>query len=338
MTPQPSTVTMADVASAAGVSRAAVSKVVRDAYGVSPAMRERVEEAIRKVGYLPRHRPGPYVSDVRRVGLLVPHLSPGGLDPALTGALQALEESAHVVMVIPGGSESTIAGVGSAMDIDGMISFGQVGELADLERIGRRWPLVAVGSQLNSAWFDSIDGYDALGAGLVVRHLHSLGHRRIVHAVPSSWPRSRAHQLRAIGYRRAMVRARLTPELLRIAVGHAGGREEALHLLARASEPLAFFAASDTIALGILQAAAELELTPGQVSVVGYDDSDLASHAAFSLTSVNQGGRASGARAVELLVERFRGRRRPRRHRQTPQLQARRSSARAQSRAAQQSA
>jgi LacI family transcriptional regulator len=68
------------------------------------------------------------------------------------------------------------------------------------------------------------------------------------------------------------------------------------------------FASHDEPAFGVLRAVAELGLTPEDVSVVGYDDTDIASHPMMSLTSVNQAGTRMGERTVALLLERIAGR------------------------------
>jgi len=75
----------------------------------------------------------------------------------------------------------------------------------------------------------------------------------------------------------------------------------------REDVPTAIFVGNDELAFGALRALAEHGLS-SDVSVVGYDDVDIASYPAISLTSVNQAGEAMGERAIRLLLERIQGR------------------------------
>ena len=101
----------------------------------------------------------------------------------------------------------------------------------------------------------------------------------------------------------------------------------------RPRRSVAIFAAHDELALGVLQVVAEFELSPGQASVVGYDDTDVAAHPMMSLTSVNQSGTQMGAIAVRLLFERIAGRTESAHEVLAPKVMARRSSAAPQPRA-----
>ena len=98
-------------------------------------------------------------------------------------------------------------------------------------------------------------------------------------------------------------------------------------LLARADGPVAIFAGHDELALGVLQAVAELGLSAGQASVLGYDDTDVAAHPLMSLTSINQSGTQMGAIAVRLLLERVAGRTAAAHEVLAPKVMARRSTA-----------
>ena len=87
--------------------------------------------------------------------------------------------------------------------------------------------------------------------------------------------------------------------------------------------PTAIFVGNDELALGTLRALNEHGLSPAEVSVVGYDDVDIASYPAISLTSVNQAGEAMGERAIRLLLERIQGRTEPTHFTVEPSLKVR---------------
>ena len=97
-------------------------------------------------------------------------------------------------------------------------------------------------------------------------------------------------------------------------------------LLGGGNPPTAIFAGHDTLAIGVLRAIAELGLDAEDVSVVGYDNINLAGHPLISLTTVDQFGVEMGVTAIELLMERIRDERRsPRHHQLAPQLRIRNS-------------
>ncbi len=85
-------------------------------------------------------------------------------------------------------------------------------------------------------------------------------------------------------------------------------RAASLELLGSQQRPTAVFAGHDELALGVLQAVSELGLGPSEVSVVGYDDTDIAAHPLVSMTSINQSGTRMGEIVVRLLLERIAGR------------------------------
>src|SRR5207237_10103715 len=110
----------------------------------------------------------------------------------------------------------------------------------------------------------------------------------------------------------------------------AGETDVASPLPEGADPPSAIFAGHDALAVGVLRAVADLGLSADQVSVVGYDNIDLAAHPLISLTTVDQFGRNMGVLAIELLMERIRRERTtPKHHQITPELRVRNSSRRA---------
>ena len=110
-------------------------------------------------------------------------------------------------------------------------------------------------------------------------------------------------------------------------IGEDDTYELTLTLLRGSDPPTAVFAGHDALAIGVLRAVAELGLTADDVSVVGYDDIELAGHPLISLTTVDQFGIELGGAAIALLMERIRdGRRTPKHHQVAPRLRVRNSS------------
>lgn len=115
---------------------------------------------------------------------------------------------------------------------------------------------------------------------------------------------------------------------LLVEVARNGGEEDSAHdvtvaLLAQEHRPTAIFASHDMLAISALAAIAEHRLSVREVSVVGYDNTQLAAHPAISLTSVDQSGLEMETHAVTMLLERIGGRTEPRRLTISPTLRVR---------------
>ena len=107
---------ISDVAEAAGVSKAAVSKVIRNAYGVSPAMRARVESAMR-TGYRPRTAARAMRGSSYTIGLEIPALGNDFFMQLMEGAIAALDGSGYQLMLMPALSYPTGTSVVNALSI-----------------------------------------------------------------------------------------------------------------------------------------------------------------------------------------------------------------------------
>ncbi|MGK9219648.1 MULTISPECIES: LacI family DNA-binding transcriptional regulator [unclassified Microbacterium] len=310
--------TIQDVADLAGVSRAAVSKVIRNAYGVSPAMRERVETAIEQLGYRPRVGARALRGSTHTIGFELPALTNPFLAKILTGATDAMEGSRYQLIVAPtppGASERGPIDALVDRQVDGLVAIGPQIEQAWLERIAPMTPLVMIGRHDESALYDTVTGDDDLGTELVLRHLIELGHRRIAHVtITTADSGDRSPHGRRIGaYERIMREAGLAQSIRVARSGEAGGDayDVVRALLAEPEPPTAIFAGNDSLALDAQRALADAGLTPDDVSIAGYDGIDLAGHPGVDLTTIDQDGVGMGRTAVALLLERIGGRTEP---------------------------
>lgn len=329
-------VTIQDVAAAAGVSRAAVSKVIRDAYGVSPAMRERVNRAIADLGYRPRAAARAMRGSSYTIGVEIPSILNQFFPKIIRGAQAALADTPYQLIITPAGPDHdwgpSAIQVLADRQVDGIVAISPAVSPTWLDALADSVPLVMVGCHRRSAHHDTIVGDDLVGADLAVRHLYELGHRRIVHLTMAagllgSLPDT-PHRVRLAGYRRTMAQLGLVPEVVETTHDPDGTRGATRALLSASSGPIGLFVAHDEMALGALEAVHELGLGPGEAAVIGYDDTDIAGHPRMALTSVNQSGTRMGARAVELLLERIAGRTEPVFETLTPVLCERGSSGR----------
>jgi len=330
-----SRVTLRDVARVSGVSPAAVSKVVRGAYGVSEQMRQRVNAAIEELGYRPSIAARAMRGSSSTIGVELASLGNPFFAPVLDAVMSVVDDSRYQVMVAPSQSperegQRSLETL-SDHNVAGVIAVSPVIDQAWLEEYARAMPLVILGRDLASDAFDVVSGDDADGTRQVMAHLFERGHRRIAHLTRSEQVTDPAsgspHARRLAGYLRAMDVAGLEAR-----VSRSGPREEeafavGVDLLRGRERPTAVFAANDALAFGMLRAVDHLGLTTRDVAVVGYDDVPLARQPGVSLTSVNQNGEQMGRRAAELLLSRLDGRTDPVREVVPVRLEARGSTA-----------
>lgn len=328
--------TIEDVARVAGVSRAAVSKVIRNAYGVSPAMRARVNAAIETLDY----RPSVAARAMRGVsftlGIELPSIGNPFFSKIIAGATAALQHTQYQLIIAPADGvdgEEGVRALGALADrqVDGIVAISPLVAPEWLERLAARVPVVMLGRHDKPLSYDTVTGDDVEGTRLVMEHLFQLGHQRIVHLTRSedvTRPGSgNPHAVRLEQYVALMHDAGFGAytRVARTGLTEESARLEALALLDH-EVPTAIFAGNDELALGALRAIDEFGLTTADVSVVGYDDVDIAGHPAVSLTSINQSGEAMGAQAIRLLLERIGGRTEPANFMVDPVLKIRRSS------------
>jgi LacI family transcriptional regulator len=316
----PRRVTIVDVARHAQVSTTAVSKVLRNAYGASPEMREKVRRAIDELGYRPLAAARGLRGRTYTIGVMLPDIRNPFFPEILDGITGRLADTDYQVFLGPGcNGEKEEARVTEAMidrGMDGIVLIAPVSSRARLERVAAAVPTVVVGRHGHSPVYDTVTDDDMAGASLVVGHLAGLGHRRIAHIEHHETDPTRIAEMpnaqRAEGYRRAMRSLGLAEEIDIVSTSYTqqGGYEGAKELLARPHRPTAVFAGADIVAMGVLEAVAEAGLSvPGDISVAGYDNTTFASFGPVALTSVDQAGREIGGNTARLLLERIADRR-----------------------------
>jgi LacI family transcriptional regulator len=330
-------ITIEDVAKAAGVSRAAVSKVIRDAYGVSDEMKAKVEAAIDVLGYRPRVSARAMRGSTYTLGIEIPTIKNTFFTKIISGTSLALEGTRYQLIIAPAGPNHDrgpqAIQVLADRQVDGILAVSTAVDPGWLEDLAQHIPLVMLGRHDDSKNYDTLVNDDAEGARLAVQHLYDLGHRDIVHVtIDPLWEThlpTGPHAVRARSYEQTMADLGLAERarVVYLSAEEDGGREAALSLLAESPRPTAFFAGHDEIALGVLRAVADLGLTASDVSVVGYDDTEIAGHPLVSLTSINQSGTRMGEITVRLLLERIAGRTEPVHEVITPMLMARKTTA-----------
>ncbi|MCM6763135.1 LacI family transcriptional regulator [Rathayibacter sp. ZW T2_19] len=327
--------TIQDVALRAGVSRAAVSKVIRNAYGVSPAMRERVAAAIDELGYRPSVAARAMRGASFTIGVEVPHLGNSFFNRIVTGAAAALDGTRYQLIVAPAQSDSGegFRAIEALVDrqVDGLIAVSPMVEPSWLEKLSVRTPIVMLGRHDASVGYDTVTNDDVAGTDQVMDHLLALGHRRIAHLTVSEEIVRRVtgapHAVRLARYEQRMREAGLETDVLYLSPSQDDAYARTLEVLRSPERPTALFAGNDALALDALWARADAGLGAERFSIVGYDDIEVAGHPGIALTTVDQSGEELGERAVQLLLGRLDGRTDPVHFEVDPVLRIRSSSA-----------
>ena len=326
---------MADVARLAGVSHQTVSRVVNGRANLRPATRERVEEAIRQLGYRPNTAARALVTR-RSATIGVIGSKSGYWGPSTVHrTIQAAGREAGYFVSSVNLQSLTRAELVDAIDhlrdqsVEGIVLISATDEALEVARAQEHLGVPVVVVEGDPAKTRLTVGVDQVaGAELGTRHLIDLGHSDIVHlAGPPAWTEARA---RLLGWQNAMYDAGLRPSQhvtgdWSAASGFAAGRE-----IAARTDVTAVFCANDQMALGLVRALVEagrgVPGGPHGVSVVGFDDIPEAPYLLPPLTTVRQDFQAVGHRAIGILQAALAGQPTPERL-ISPELVVRASSA-----------
>ena len=302
--------TIADVAQRAGVGISTVSRVLNDGQ-VSTATRTRVQAAMTDLGYRPNAGARALASGPKgALGMIIPYFTSPSAVERLRGALEAMGSTEHELIlcnVADPAQRNDYLGRRAPLDrVDGLLVVSLAPRDEEVQALQR----AGVAAVLVDAYHPRLPhvvGDDVRGGELATRHLIELGHERIAFLGDSSDPGFGflSSDQRWSGYREALGRAGIPVRRSLRRVGPHGrltAHRLTRELLSLRRPPTAIFAASDTQALGVLEAArVEGFSVPGDLSVVGFDDLEMSAY--VGLTTVNQSLHESGRRGVQRLLE-----------------------------------
>ena len=306
--------TIADVARAAGVHPASVSRALRGASSkVSEETRLRIEGIARQMGY----RPNRVAASLRTkqtdlVGIVVPDLTNPLFGPIVQGLEIALRTHGLMCLVVqtPEGLQErkSIVEALATRQVSGLVILAAEHDDPMLE-VARAYaiPTVLVNRGFGERRFSSVVNDDRESVRLVLEHLVGLGHRAIAHVAGparSSTGRSRRQTFEELV--RAMKVKGLVVEAETFT--RQAGRDAAVRLLERhPTRHTAIFGANDLIALGVLDALRQKHLeVPRDVSVVGHNDMPMVDLIAPPLTTVRIAVDQMSKQAAQMLVEHIR--------------------------------
>ncbi|MFE2530472.1 LacI family DNA-binding transcriptional regulator [Streptomyces sp. NPDC059371] len=296
---------LAQVAKKVGVSEATVSRVLNGKPGVSDSTRQAVLSALDVLGY---ERPTQLRGErARLVGLVLPELQ-NPIFPAFAevigGALAQLGLTPVLCTQTKGGvSEADYVELLLQQQVSGVVFAGGLYAQADAphdhyrELADRNIPVVLVNAAIEHLGFPCVSCDDAVAVEQAWRHLDSLGHERIGLVLG---PGDHMPSGRKLAAARALAPDLPDAYVARSMFSLEGGQAAATRLLDQGVTGI--ICASDPLALGAVRAARRKGLSvPGEISVVGYDDSAFMNCTEPPLTTVRQPIEAMGRAAVELL-------------------------------------
>lgn len=279
---------------------------MRNSPRVSEASRALVQEAATKMGYRPNLMARNLASRrTMTIGVLLNDLHNPWFAEIADGIFTAADAAEYRIILGSGRRsavhENQVLESFLANGLDGIVVAGCRLAPKRIEEVGKEVPLVSVGRAMSSDLVSTVNSDDRLGARLAVDHLVGLGHRHIVHI---DGGRGAGAAPRRSGYLAAMKEfgidqyARVIPADFTEQAGAS-----AVRTMLDGQMPTAIFTSNDLLAVGALDRLEQAGLdVPGDVSIVGYDNTSLAALHHISLTTVDQPREQMGRVAFTALL------------------------------------
>jgi LacI family transcriptional regulator len=309
----PSRVTSHDIAREAGVSQSTVSRALRGDPRVAPETLERVREVARSLQYAPNAAARSLITrQTNTVAVIVTEIKNPFYPQLLDTLHDELTLSGYRTVLLNERSDiHTSEGLVPEVQrgsVDGVVCVSlPLATKLPRTLAAHGLAVVLLNRTIDDPVPDRVVSDNVAGAGMAAQELLALGHRRI--ATIAGPKNSSTGRDRDRGFRAGLERAgHLFDERYHRTsdYSHQGGYQWGVDLLRQERRPTAIFCANDVVAFGVLDAAKALGLAvPGDVSVIGYDDIEMASWEVFGLTTVRQPLEPMAKSAARLLLERM---------------------------------
>jgi len=310
-------VSIKDVAREAGVSTTTVSYVLNQnpTQTISPETTERIWQAVRALNYVPNLNARSLTSQkTNLIGVVIPQTEPGKefmfANPFYGELLSAIEYTArrngyHLLLSGPEPDQSYI-NIARNRSVDGIIIVGSYPSKSLNELHELAVPVVLVDTYVKDEVFHTIGIDDRLGGLLATRYLLEKGHRRIAF-VSGSVSEQGVIQKRFLGYMDALNEAGIAMDEKSLYLGTVS-YDFALsvpeEMQRRGNRETAAFTTSDILGMGLVKGLRRLgRRVPEDLSIVGFDDLDLARMSDPSLTTVHQDIAEKGRCAVQMILD-----------------------------------
>jgi len=301
--------TIYDIARETGFAIGTISRVLNNAENVNPATRTAVLEVMERLGYQPNGVARSLASgSTRTVALVLPDLANPFFASMAAGVEEVADANDYTVLVCSGSStaerERRYLRLLTARQVDGLLLVGSNLSIDELVESTSQTSVVQIDREVKGADAVVVKLDHRLGGRMATEHLLDLGHTKV--AFLGGDQDNDAARARYWGYQDALRDRGVEPTAAlatRGALDLEGGAAAMHGLLEQGREFTAVFASNDMMAIGaigVLQDAGRS--VPGDISVVGFDDSYLARYASPPLTTIRQSGDELGRRAAEILL------------------------------------
>lgn len=305
-------VTLKDVAKAANVSYATVSRALSGSPQIGSDTRERIIKLCDEMGYTTNYVARSMVmKKTDLIGLVVPSIDNQFMSELAYYAEMCARSHGYNIMLCNSGpdlkQEKTVVKLLLGRQVDGILIVPQSPKTYDAIRAYTdQVPTVFLSENLRDQPQSYVAVDNARGTYLGTEYLYSLGHRDILYF---GRRHSTTHQLRAEGYIKACQQLGLqqrfyNSEFARSSIDN--GYQLAKELFSKPIDYTAIFASTDSNALGILKAADEMKIDiPGRLSVVGFDNIRSTGLPRIDLTTIEQPKRDMAVQAVDMLRDKI---------------------------------
>ena len=312
---EPRTATIRDVAARAGVSTATVSRALRKSDSVQPGTRQRVEAAAQAL----RYRPSGVARSLKlrrtsTIGLIVTDIENPYFPQIISAVEDAAREHGHSVLLADGrrDPEREIESLDLLADreVDGLIIASSELTVRHQDRIREvSCPVVIINSESTVAAVPAVLSDNVAGGRLAAEHVLSLGHRHIAY-LANTRADDRIARDRLVGTRERLQEEGLPTDALRVVPaqeGVEGAERAARRVIGSHPETTALLCYNDLTAVGAIRGIRSTGLVvPGDVSVVGFDDIEIAPYVDPALTTIRQATDEMARWAVASLFVRIR--------------------------------
>jgi len=303
--------TIKEIARIANVSAMTVSRALNNRHSVRGATRKKILKIANRLGYMPNRIARSLVSKKSDlISLIVADISNQFFAEISRGIEdRARENGYHVIFSStdddPKNLESSVRMM-REMGVDGfIIAAVSLEEPIVDELLDQEIPVVLINRRIKKSNVNYVVVDNYKGAYLAVEHLINIGYKKI--AIISGRSSVSTGKERLQGYRKGLLDHGLKFQKEYSSQGpftKEHGKKAAQKMLTLKNRPEAIFAASDNIALGVMNAAGELGLKiPEDLAIVGFDDTNFSSNSKIRLTTVSQRKYEMGERGVQILID-----------------------------------
>lgn len=304
---------MKDIARVANVSVGTVSNVLNKNGNVKPQNYQRVIDAIHKLNYRPNLVARTLKTKISKsIGLIIPDITNPYYPELARGVEDAAKKAGFTVFLC--NADRKVSKENEYLDalinknVDGIILVKPQIEINELCKLKKHCEIVIVDANEEfKKHFDVVNVNDSLGAKKAMDLLFEYGHKRI--AFISGLMESESSRLRYFSYKTALKERgiELNDELVKQGdYDWHSGYISTIELLRLTIRPTAIFASNDIMAFGSIKALREENIIiPNAMSIVGFDDIDMASYSTPQLTTVRQPKYELGTSCVEMLIKRI---------------------------------